>query len=109
MGEGDFIIPINGPLRKILGKRQGDKVKVSLAADDAAFAFNAELIACLKDEPAAYGHFKTLTGSHQKYFSKWVDAAKTSQTKAKRIAMAVTALAQQKGYPEMIRMNKKEF
>lgn len=108
MGDGDFILPINGPLRKILGKRQGDKVKISMAADNAAFALNAELMACLKDEPAAYARFKTLTGSHQKYFSKWIDAAKTSQTKAKRIVMAVTALSQQKGYPEMIGMNKVE-
>ncbi|MFM7857170.1 MAG: YdeI/OmpD-associated family protein, partial [Flammeovirgaceae bacterium] len=62
----------------------------------------------LKDEPAAYLHFKKLSGSHQKYFSKWIDAAKTTSTKAKRIALAVTALGQQKGYAEMIQMNKRE-
>jgi hypothetical protein len=106
MGEGNFIMPINNAMRKILGKRQGEKVTVSLAADNDPFAFNAELIACLKDEPAAYLYFKKLSGSHQKYFSKWIDAAKTTATKAKRIVMAVTALSQQRGYAEMIRMNK---
>jgi uncharacterized protein YdeI (YjbR/CyaY-like superfamily) len=50
-----------------------------------------------------------LSGSHQKYFSKWIESAKTAQTKTKRILMAVTALGQGKGYPEMIRMNKKEI
>jgi hypothetical protein len=40
------------------------------------------------------------------YFSKWIEEAKTSQTKTKRIAMAVTALGLGQGYPEMIRANK---
>ncbi|MFM7859739.1 MAG: DUF1905 domain-containing protein, partial [Flammeovirgaceae bacterium] len=43
MGDGNFIMPINNALRKLVGKHQGEKVKVSLAADDAPFAFNAEL------------------------------------------------------------------
>ncbi|HQV55523.1 MAG TPA: YdeI/OmpD-associated family protein, partial [Chitinophagaceae bacterium] len=47
------------------------------------------------------------TGSHQKYFSKWIDAAKTEPTKVKRITMAVNALAKKVGYPEMIRAAKK--
>jgi Domain of unknown function (DUF1905)/Bacteriocin-protection, YdeI or OmpD-Associated len=109
MGEGDFIIPINGTMRKALGKRQGDKLKVQLEVDDGKFVFNADLIACLKDDPMAMQHYKKLPSSHQKYFSKWIDGAKTSATQTKRILIAVTALAQGKGYPEMIRMNKKEF
>jgi uncharacterized protein YdeI (YjbR/CyaY-like superfamily) len=64
------------------------------------------MIACLKDDPPAYSHFKTLTKGHQQYFSKWIESAKTSSTKAKRIVMAVTALAKQQGFPEMLRENK---
>ncbi|HVF97457.1 MAG TPA: YdeI/OmpD-associated family protein, partial [Flavisolibacter sp.] len=52
--------------------------------------------------------FESLTKGHRLYFSKWIESAKTEPTKAKRIAMAVNALAKGWGYPEMMRANKKE-
>lgn len=106
MGEGNFIMPLNATMRKGIGKKPGDKLKVSIEADDSAFAFSEDFIACLQDDPVAYDFFQTLSGSHQKYFSKWIDSAKTSYTKTKRIVMAVTALSKKQGYPEMIRANK---
>jgi uncharacterized protein YdeI (YjbR/CyaY-like superfamily) len=63
------------------------------------------LIACLEDEPTAMRFFQKLPGSHQRYFSKWIDSAKGEGTKAKRIALSVNALARGKGYAEMIREN----
>ncbi len=106
MGEGNFIIPLNAAMRKGTGKKLGDKLKVSLEADDSDFVFSEEFIACLQDDPVAYDFFQTLSGSHQKYFSKWIDSAKTSATRTKRIVMAVVALSKKQGYPEMIRANK---
>nr|MBP8244154.1 YdeI/OmpD-associated family protein [Chitinophagaceae bacterium] len=51
----------------------------------------------------AKAFFESLTGSHQRYFSKWIDSAKTEPTRVKRITMAVNALAKKWGYGEMIR------
>jgi len=107
MGEGNFIIPLNAAMRKGTGKKLGDKLKVSLEADDSEFVFSQEFIACLQDDPVAYDFFQSLSGSHQKYFSKWIDSAKTSATRTKRIVMAVVALSKKQGYPEMIRANKR--
>jgi uncharacterized protein YdeI (YjbR/CyaY-like superfamily) len=81
-------------------------VKVQLIEDKSEFVFNSDLMECLNDEPDAFNFFKTLRGSHQRYFSKWIDSAKTEQTKAKRIAQAVNALAKKQGYPEMLRASK---
>jgi len=106
VGEGNFIVPLNATMRKATGKKPGDKLKVSLEADDSEFAFSEDFMACLQDDPVAYDFFQTLSRSHQKYFSKWIDSAKTSATKTKRIVMAVTALSKKQGYPEMIRSNK---
>jgi hypothetical protein len=106
MGEGAFIIPFNATMRKGTGKKHGDKITVQLEEDKAAFKMSADFMACLEDEPAAIKHFKSLPGSHQRYFSKWIDSAKTDSTKAKRIAMAVNALARNMGYQEMIREGK---
>lgn len=106
MGGGRFILVLNAALRKVIGKKHGAMVKVQLAADDSAFIFNKDFIECLSDEPAAEEFFKSLPGSHQRYFSKWIDDAKTEPTRVKRITMAVNALAKKLGYPQMIRASQ---
>jgi hypothetical protein len=107
MGGGSFIMAVNAEMRKGLGKKKGAMVKVKLQEDKKEFAFNKDFTDCLADEPAAKAFFSTLPGSHQRYFSKWIDSAKTEQTKTKRIAWAVTALSKKQGYNEMIRSHKK--
>lgn len=107
MGGGSFIFVLNAALRKGIGKRQGAMVKVQLEPDDSPFVFNKDFLSCLEDEPAAKDFFQTLTGSHQRYFSKWIDDAKTEITRANRIARAINALARKWGYPEMLREGKK--
>ncbi len=108
MGEGNFIIPINAEIRKGLGKRKGAMVLVKLEEDKRPVELNSEFMQCLADEPAALEYFNSLAGSHRNYFSKWIDSAKTEETKAVRIARAVNALARKLGYPEMLRMGKIE-
>ncbi|MEO5681803.1 MAG: YdeI/OmpD-associated family protein [Chitinophagaceae bacterium] len=108
MGGGDFIMAINADMRKGIGKRKGALLNVQLMADDKAPVLNKDLMECLADEPAAITFFNTLISSHQLYFSKWIESAKTGPTKTKRIAMAVSALAKKMGFPEMLRAHKKE-
>lgn len=108
MGGGAFIMAINATMRKGIGKRHGSMLKVQLEADESPFVFDADFIACLNDEPAAKKFFQTLSGSHQRYFSKWIESAKTEPTKTKRIANAVNALSKDMGYPEMMRNLKKD-
>lgn len=110
MGGGSFIMAVNATMRKGIGKRHGAMVKVQLEEDKKPFSFNKDFMECLADEPTAIEFFKTLAGSHQRYFSKWIDDAKTEPTKTRRIAQAVTALSKKMGYPEMIRsLNKKNM
>jgi len=103
MGQGDFIIPLNGAIRKGIGKRDGAMLKVVLEEDTDPLKLNAELMECLADEPAALSFFNSLAKSHQNYFSKWVAEAKTEETKAKRIAAAVDGLANGLNYAEVLR------
>lgn len=106
MGGGAFIMPVNGEMRKSIGKRHGAMLNVQLEEDKNPFKFNNDFIECLADEPKAKLFFETLSGSHQRYFSKWIDSAKTDETKAKRIAMSVNALAKKWGYPQMLRASQ---
>ena len=107
MGGGNFIMPMNAAMRKAIGKRQGAMLRVQLEEDKSEFIFSADMLACLEDEPSALKFFKTLPGSHQRYFSKWIESAKTDSTKAKRIAHAVNCLSRSRGFVEMIRSMKK--
>jgi len=106
MGGGVFIMALNAEMRKAIRKKEGAMLEVQLTEDKSDFVFNADFIECLKDEPPAQSFLQSLTGSHQRYFSKWIDSAKTDTTKTKRIVMAVNALAKGWGYPEMIRNSR---
>lgn len=108
MGGGSFIIPINITIRKALGKRKGAVIKVIIQADDRDVEINKTFLECLADEPKALEFFNSLPRGHRNYFSKWIESAKTEETKANRIARAVTSLSRKLGYPEMIRMGKEE-
>ena len=106
MGKGDFIMPLKAEVRKELGKRKGAEVKVQMVADESAFEFSKDMMVCLEDDPKAMEGFKKLTGSEQKYFSKWIESAKTESTKAKRIAQMLNAMLGGLRYGEMIRSLK---
>jgi len=82
-------------------------LRVRMQLDKSEFKFNAEFLECLDDDPDAKTFFNSLPGSHQKYFSKWIDSAKTDATKAKRIAAAINGLARGMNYAEMLREGKK--
>ncbi|MCX6292213.1 MAG: YdeI/OmpD-associated family protein [Bacteroidetes bacterium] len=107
MGGGDYIMPLNAGLRKGIGKRAGAMLKVNIEADDSPVLLDADLVECLDDDPDASDFFKSLSKSHQNYFSKWIASAKTEETKAKRIAHAVQALSRKLNFAEMLRSLKK--
>ena len=106
MGDGSFILPINGQIRKAIKKSKGDTLSVKLEYDKRQLTPSRDFINCLREDERALSYFESLPKSHQNYFSKWIESAKTIQTKTKRIVMAVNALASNQGFGEMIRSNK---
>ena len=103
MGEGTFIMAINAGMRKAIGKHRNDEVDVTVEIDEKGYQLNPDLVACLQDEPRAWKYFNSLPKGHQVYFSKWIESAKTIETKSKRIANSVLYLSREQGYGEMIR------
>ncbi len=108
MGNGDFIIAVNATMRKGIRKNVGATIEVQLAIDTAEIKPPAELIECLKDEPKALAQYNAIAKSHQLYFTRWIQSAKTDETKARRIAQAVTALAAGRDYGAMLRSLQKD-
>lgn len=103
MGDGDFILALNASMRKRIRKHTGASLTVKLEVDSKPVKLNSELMECLADEPESLTFFNTLTPGHRKYFSNWIDSAKTDATKTKRIAQTLTALANHQHYGQMLR------
>ena len=70
--------------------------------------YNADMMECIADEPKAKANFEKMSKGMQRYFSNWIDSAKTDETKAKRIAQTVNALVLGQDYGQMIRALKAE-
>ena len=102
MGGGDFIIPVNALMRKKIQKPVGAKVKVEIEEDTKVLSVSKDLRECLAEEPEAKAYFESLAKSHQQYYSKWIEQAKTVETKSRRIAAALHAFTHQLSYSEMM-------
>lgn len=103
IGKGDFMLPFNAALRKLTGKKAGDKINVILETDSSPRKLDEDFLLCLDDDQSANTYFKSLTPSHQQYFSNWISTAKTEPTKAKRIATALNALSRKMDFGAMLR------
>ncbi len=108
MGQGNFILSLNAAMRKFIGKRKGAQLEVTMQIDNSVYELNKELMECLADEPTALDFFQSKPISFQHYYSKWIESAKTEETKAKRIAMAVTSLARKIEFGEMLQNQRQQ-
>lgn len=103
MGDGKFIMPLKSDVRKAIKKRKGAMVQVSLILDETPFIISEDLLVCLEDEPIALENFNKLPLSHKKYYTNWIESAKTAETKARRIAVSVISLATGKTFGEAMK------
>ncbi|WP_158800485.1 YdeI/OmpD-associated family protein [Pedobacter sp. L105] len=106
MGEGNFIIALKGSLRKQLGKKKGDKLRLELEEDkDFKIAMPADLELCLMEEKHCLQNFLKMPLSHQHYYINWLNTAKTEPTRVKRIVKIIMAMDQQMDFAEMLKSN----
>lgn len=106
MGTGEFILPVNGDMRKALEKIHGDEVQVEIDIDKSEIEVDQDLLDALAEAPKASEFFQILTMGHKNYFTKLIETAKTQETKAKRIGIAVHALERKLGFADMLREQK---
>jgi len=109
MGEGNFIMALKAEVRKGIRKNAGAMLQARLEVDtDYKVEIPAELQECFDFEPDALEFYNSLPKSHREYFLKWINDAKTSETRAKRIVNTVNAMLRKWGYNVMIREMRKE-
>ncbi len=107
-GDGDYILAINGKMRKVLKKGEGDVLLLCLEEDkDFKIEIPEDLEICLLDEEAdLMDRFMALARSHRNYFINYINEAKTEPTRTKRIAMTVEAMTLRMDFGAMIRLDK---
>ena len=106
LGNGSYLLPFNASMRKGTGKKEGDKVAVVMALDQSKPKLSPDLLQCLKEDTVAMGYFKTLTPFFQRLYSSWIESAKTSQTKTRRLVALVNSRSQKQGYQEVMKAYK---
>lgn len=107
MGAGDFIIALRSELRKKLNKKAGAAVEIGLEEDkDFKIDMPEDLEMCLMEEEHLMSFFLSFAKSHQNYFIKWINEAKTEVTRTKRLAMTITAMYKKQDFGAMMRGNK---
>jgi hypothetical protein len=109
MGDGNFIMALKAEIRKGIHKNAGAMLQVKLEVDnDYKVEIPDDLQECFDFEPEAVVFFNSLAKSHREYFLKWIEQAKTSETRAKRIVNTVNAMLRKWTYNVMIREMRKE-
>jgi uncharacterized protein YdeI (YjbR/CyaY-like superfamily) len=107
MGNGEFIIVLNSDLRKKIKKNEGAILNIRFELDKSKALISNELVSCLNDDEIAKKQFLSLLPSHQNYYHRYIETAKTQATKATRIAHTLNAMHKKLNYGEMIRSLKK--
>ncbi|PZX54561.1 bacteriocin resistance YdeI/OmpD-like protein [Algoriphagus ratkowskyi] len=70
MGNGYVFLPVAKPIRKAIGKEEGDKVKIRFFRKEVPNKLPQELIDCLNDDPGKLELFKKLTKIEQQ---RWIE------------------------------------
>jgi hypothetical protein len=95
MGDGNLFLPVKAEIRKKIGKKEGDWVKVVLFVDQAPTEIPEEFLLCLLDDPKAHQTFLSYSDGQQKEFIDWIYSAKTEDKKVERIAETLRKLENQ--------------
>ena len=109
MGGGNFIMALKAEVRKGIHKNTGAMLHVKLEEDkDFKIDIPEDLQECFDFEPEAVDFFFKLPKSHREYFIKWINEAKTAETRNKRIVNTVNAMLKKWPYNVMLREMRKE-
>ena len=109
MGEGNFIMALKADIRKKLHKNAGAMLHCKLEEDmDYKVEIPADLQECFDFEPEALEFFNSLAKSHREYFIKWINEAKTAETRAKRVVNTANAMLRKWAFNVMLREMRKE-
>lgn len=92
--DGQITIPVSAAVRSAAGVQAGDRldVEIALSTQPVQVAVPDELTTALAADPDARAFFDRLTPSQQRGYTDWIEQAKTSPTRQRRLDQTMTAL-----------------
>jgi hypothetical protein len=100
MGNGKLFLPVKAEIRKLIRKKEGDFVHLTLFADNAPTEVPQEIWLCLEDHPSAATAFRNLSEEEKRTFVDWIYGARTDETKVERIVRMITLLEKGKKFAD---------
>lgn len=93
-GDGTFYFFVSIPLRQSIGKKAGDYVTVLIEEDTKPRIVNVpkDIFEALSTSDLALATFNKFSYSHKKELIEWINEAKRTETRQRRIAKAVVIL-----------------
>jgi hypothetical protein len=91
---GEFLLGLNRQVREGAGAQAGDTVNVEVTLDDAPreVELPPALAAALQGDPAAKAAYDGMAYTHRKEYARWIAEAKREETRARRVAEALTMI-----------------
>jgi hypothetical protein len=98
MGSERHMLLILKGIREQVGKTFGDEIKISVEADTEPRIIETpkDLLKELKKDKLARASFDKLAYTHQKEYVKWIEEAKTVETRQARVMKTIEMLKQGK-------------
>jgi hypothetical protein len=93
---GRWYVVVNRQMRQDFGVGPGDEVDVVIDRDDAprAIAAPPDLEAAIEADDEAARRWAAMSFSHRKQYVSWIEQAKKTETRARRIEQAVPMIAE---------------
>ena len=89
MGNGHVGLSVRAEIRKKIKKQAGDTVRVTIYEDKTPMIIPEDLLLCMEYEDGVLEKFEKYSNGQKKAFVDWINAAKTEQTQADRIAKVI--------------------
>jgi hypothetical protein len=93
-GDGTHYLAINQAIREEVGIKPGDTVQVSFEQDldPIKLVMPEDFAQALQDNPEAEAFYNALSNSHQREYLKFIEEAKQTATRQKRIQQTIEML-----------------
>lgn len=92
MGNGHVFLPVAKPIRKALGKEEGDEVFIRFFRKEIPNKLPQELIDCLNDDPGKLMLFKKLPKIEQRHWIEHIYNTEDMETRSGRIIKLLASL-----------------
>jgi hypothetical protein len=101
MGAGCHIIGVRKDIRQAIGKAVGDTVKVTIEQDleERFVDVPRDLASLLSKNKKAQAFFNSLSYTNRKEYARWIDTAKKSETRTRRLNQTLAKLNGRKKNP----------